>query len=173
RPIWHPRCPWPSVSRSWQARRGRAPDREGVAPRAGRRQGFDTAALTPRRTAPKEGARRGQVGPGRRVLAAGAWRSQVAHSLGVRVVGRSNRLAPTPLADGGAGFRPARGLRRRHLGGTLPAVAWRRRRSSWFATMTVCTRKGSRRSPPRCVGSVRWWWWRPTVSAARWAIRSP
>src|SRR5262249_60746838 len=29
------------------------------------------------------------------VPGAGAWRSQVAHSLGVRVVGRSNRLAPT------------------------------------------------------------------------------
>ena len=30
-----------------------------------------------------------------RLVGAGAWRSQVAHSLGVRVVGRSNRLAPT------------------------------------------------------------------------------
>ena len=29
----------------------------------------------------------------------GAWRSLVAHSLGVRVVGRSNRLAPT-TSDG-------------------------------------------------------------------------
>src|SRR5882672_3538041 len=43
-----------------------------------------TCALTPCR-----GSRSGE--------GAGAWRSQVAHSLGVRVVGRSNRLAPTLL----------------------------------------------------------------------------
>src|SRR6266850_578878 len=52
-----------------------------------------TCALTPRRTAPKK-----RPAPGAARSAhhgAGAWRSQVAHSLGVRVVGRSNRLAPT------------------------------------------------------------------------------
>src|SRR5207249_2297803 len=168
RPIWHPRCPWPSVSRSWQARRGRAPDREGVAPRAGRRQGFDTAALTPRRTAPKEGARRGQIGPRRRVLAAGAWRSQVAHSLGVRVVGRSNRLAPTLLADDAAGrvSAPFAACSVDTLVAPCPP-AWRRRRSFWFATMTACTPKGSRRSPARCEGSVTWSWSRPIANAAR------
>jgi hypothetical protein len=30
----------------------------------------------------------------------GAWRSPVAYSLGVRVVGRSNRLAPTKYCEG-------------------------------------------------------------------------
>jgi hypothetical protein len=30
----------------------------------------------------------------------GAWRSPVAYSLGVRVVGRSNRLAPTKYREG-------------------------------------------------------------------------
>ena len=38
----------------------------------------------------------------------GAWRSLVAYSLGVRVVGRSNRLAPTifesPYRNNGMGF---------------------------------------------------------------------
>lgn len=34
--------------------------------------------------------------PGNGIIV-GAWRSPVAHSLGVRVVGRSNRLTPTML----------------------------------------------------------------------------
>jgi hypothetical protein len=33
------------------------------------------------------------------VYGVGAWRSLVAHSLGVRVVGRSNRLAPTIIQN--------------------------------------------------------------------------
>lgn len=34
-------------------------------------------------------------GYSKRIQVVGAWRSLVAHSLGVREVGRSNRLAPT------------------------------------------------------------------------------
>src|SRR2546428_463588 len=76
------------ASKSWQATR-----------RFGAGVTRLTCALTPCR-----GSRSGE--------GAGAWRSQVAHSLGVRVVGPSNRLAPTLLPGGtraharGCGRRP-------------------------------------------------------------------
>src|SRR5439155_10606309 len=50
----------------------------------------------------------GQLRPRRRLLAPVAWRSQVAHSLGVRVVGRSNRLAPPLLRVAARGGFPPR-----------------------------------------------------------------
>jgi 5'/3'-nucleotidase len=58
--------------------------------------------------------------PAQCIVGAGAWRSQVAHSLGVRVVGRSNRLAPIRLRLGRRGVERRRPSLQRHaLGGTL------------------------------------------------------